>query len=441
MNSIPVIRADFPPRSFLLSPEPLLMGTFQAESLASFLARVAEKNDLTLGQLLWGKVMGTHEAANPDIAVLRGIGSVSLAEGSVSTSEAGLKFAEALSRLTGHPSVRLMNWAASTDSLSRARLMRKHQAWCPQCLSEDRIPYFRAAWDLKLVTDCHRHRLQLSQACTHCKAVQRRYRCEGNRTNCQKCERPLSSISATKSRIQDINISRDIGALVAEVTGGTITLSGELMKTALFRWAEQKGATSVKKKARLLGMPQSLVCYWRYTDRQPSLQRLLELCLRNGLPILDVCRGDVEIVESASLKCEIERAWTFRSLSAEEKQVLKDRLGRIAARDYPPCVEHAAKELGIARGTLESLAPEVCKEMGKRSIDQKSLINTVRFLRFRNKVDLCVKAKVKEGKVPTRRHIAMCLSNPGILRSPIWRQYADTAIRQAKVQLFGARSR
>ena len=394
-------------------------------------------NGLTFGELLWGKIMRCYESSHPDMATLRDIGSASLALGSVGTSGTGLKFAEALARLTGRDSVRLMNWGATTDGASHSRLMRKHQAWCPLCLAEDPIPYFRELWDLELATSCSRHRRRLVHACGHCGAAQRRYRCDGSMALCQRCDHPLTVATTVPASPHETMVADQLGIVIAEVTAGRLKTTGDLMKTALFGWAEQQGATSVKAKARLIGMPQSLVCYWRYTDRQPSLQRLWELSLRNGLPLLDVCRGSRVITAHSLPNHGIPRAWQFRLLTPEQKEGLRSGLATIASREHPPCVQHAAIELGVSAGTLKALAPRVCEDMSKRSRSQRKLIVAVRFQRFQNKVKRYVDDIIGEGKVPTFQDISSCFKSPGVLRAPQCREYVRAEIERAKLQLFG----
>lgn len=58
----------------------------------------------------------------------------------------------------------------SRDSVeSRVRLNRTRVRWCPACLVE--APYMRAAWSLKLVVACPRHRRMLRESCDSCGKV------------------------------------------------------------------------------------------------------------------------------------------------------------------------------------------------------------------------------------------------------------------------------
>ncbi|MCB1734032.1 MAG: TniQ family protein [Gammaproteobacteria bacterium] len=49
------------------------------------------------------------------------------------------------------------------------RIRRRHGLqYCPECLGENGLPYFRKSWRLAFVTCCTKHRLRLSDSCPHC---------------------------------------------------------------------------------------------------------------------------------------------------------------------------------------------------------------------------------------------------------------------------------
>jgi hypothetical protein len=43
--------------------------------------------------------------------------------------------------------------------------------FCPACLAEDAVPYFRRSWCLAFVTFCARHPLRLLDHCAACRAL------------------------------------------------------------------------------------------------------------------------------------------------------------------------------------------------------------------------------------------------------------------------------
>jgi hypothetical protein len=91
---------------------------------------------------------------------------------------------------------------------------RKGLQFCPACLAEDAQPYFRRSWRLAFVTVCPKHRLLLSDSCSHCQnPVQIRYIDRGSSRrdvgqnsiiHCYACGADLRQnhqFSATKSSI------------------------------------------------------------------------------------------------------------------------------------------------------------------------------------------------------------------------------------------------
>src|SRR5688572_29386262 len=104
-----------------------------------------------------------------------------------------------------------------------------------------------------------------------------------------------------------------------------------------------------------------------YTDREPSLQRLLELCFRNGLPVLDICRGNGSIIASTPglRKSDAHRAWRFQAITEMQKTELREKLTTLSVCEFAPCLKDAASALGVAVGTLKTLAPEACENLSK----------------------------------------------------------------------------
>ncbi len=60
----------------------------------------------------------------------------------------------------------MLPWVVSRGSRGRVCLMG--MPYCPQCLVEDSVPYFRQAWRMAFTIACIRHRCQLRSSCWHC---------------------------------------------------------------------------------------------------------------------------------------------------------------------------------------------------------------------------------------------------------------------------------
>lgn len=73
--------------------------------------------------------------------------------------------------------------------------------YCPECLKEDDIPYFRLSWRLALYTFCPRHRILMADRCHNCEASVAFHRLELGKADlaevktldcCWQCGEPLS---------------------------------------------------------------------------------------------------------------------------------------------------------------------------------------------------------------------------------------------------------
>lgn len=62
----------------------------------------------------------------------------------------------------------LFNTLKSTTIWDYLSIPLETPRYCPKCLKEDKIPYFRSHWFLKFITSCENHRIFLKDVCPHC---------------------------------------------------------------------------------------------------------------------------------------------------------------------------------------------------------------------------------------------------------------------------------
>lgn len=65
-----------------------------------------------------------------------------------------------------------------------------HQKYCPICLREDKVPYFRKKWRVVFYNICHKHSCYLYEHCPSCKSILDISKMYNNKlpyTYCQKC--------------------------------------------------------------------------------------------------------------------------------------------------------------------------------------------------------------------------------------------------------------
>lgn len=121
--------------------------------------------------------------------------------------------------------------------------------YCPQCLSEDEIPYFRKEWAFAFVVACKKHRAMLYQACPQCGtrnyysgswSAPTEIQLKNSVINCLACG---GDLTMQKVRVLDGNFEALLSfqsALIKGAKQGQIDFEGfEGPSKELFRWLGQ----------------------------------------------------------------------------------------------------------------------------------------------------------------------------------------------------------
>lgn len=110
---------------------------------------------------------------------------------------------------------RKMRWVMPLGIYHRTR-RRFGLQWCPSCLSEDKVPYFRRSWRMAFSTSCRLHQCLLVDACHLCGAPAVPHK--GEHMKCHSCgtaynEAPSASISAASAKFGLALVTRSQGAI------------------------------------------------------------------------------------------------------------------------------------------------------------------------------------------------------------------------------------
>lgn len=101
--------------------------------------------------------------------------------------------------------------------------------YCPQCLAQDDIPYFRLAWRLAFYTFCPKHQIMMVDRCPHCGASIAFHRIELGRPKkshvdtldcCWQCEKKLSSTFVEGANIASIFVKNRWTSLLKTIDRG-----------------------------------------------------------------------------------------------------------------------------------------------------------------------------------------------------------------------------
>ena len=182
---------------FLIVPQP-----FEDELLSSWLTRVAieHKRKLSIFLSLYVKKEGNSIARN-DLDFLY---DEKLFEALVNKSNLTKKdiFKMSLRSEEGYLYSCDSNNLYPPNQIRKLVDKRNHYGlmYCPQCLAEDKIPYFRKKWRYQFYNVCTRHQIFLTDRCWVCyeRINFSKIKHNKNLAVCSKCEKDLSTTLFTK---------------------------------------------------------------------------------------------------------------------------------------------------------------------------------------------------------------------------------------------------
>lgn len=188
-----------PQRSALYNLEPVGLGTPYAESLTSYVGRLAQAHCVHPRALILREIV-------PLLALpsLLRHGHISLtgylmnnAHGINGIAAVARNWVRALEALTRRGDLHLLTLLSWAHVLTPRKLLRPTHAWCPQCYDEWRatgqVIYDPLLWAVQAVTACPRHRQRLRVQCPYqdCRQPSRRLVSRSRPGYCSRCARWL----------------------------------------------------------------------------------------------------------------------------------------------------------------------------------------------------------------------------------------------------------
>lgn len=190
-----------PSRSRLYNLKPIGNGTPYAESLTSYIVRLAEEHHLTVKALVVQEIFPLltrsknvsylHENWAKGIITLNGASSYTK------------DWVDALEQLTHNANLSTLTMLIWQNVIGQRNLLRATQAWCPLCYEEWRRNkndiYHPLVWALKVVNVCSRHCVPLQTRCPHedCKKTLPLLSRQMRLGYCSHCMRWLRSLAQT----------------------------------------------------------------------------------------------------------------------------------------------------------------------------------------------------------------------------------------------------
>ena len=431
-----------PTRSELYSLRPAGLETSFIESLASYIARLAEQHCLTTRTLIVRKFLPSLE--KPYLSGQKSHDSITafwkdtatLNGANVLTAE----WVRIAGKLTLYPDLHLLTMLPWAKVLSPKGLIRRSQAWCPFCYEEwergKATVYTPLIWSLEAVSICPRHHTLLHEQCPYedCKRRIPLLAARSRAGYCSHCGRwlgcPYSEQSASAAihhRSVDAEWQQWIAAKVAELIASTVqlplALQSDRFAEAVGTYLEEVTDNNVSAAARQLQVSRRTIRDWKNAIQKPQLSSLLRFCSICGISPLHLFTENCSVAEPYSIN-QIADAISGQKAKKHYRVFSIERLKRMLDVEIqsdvypPPPMSRVAKKLGYDHSFLYRHLPGLCRAISdkfeKYRAEQREEKKRLLLLEVRQ-VTLEIHA---QGVYPSQVRVRNLLARPGSIRVP-----------------------
>jgi transcriptional regulator with XRE-family HTH domain len=379
-----------PTRSELYYLRPAGLGTSSIESLASYIARLAEQHCLTARTLIVRKFLPSLEKQylsgqnSHDNITAFWKDTATLNSANVLTAE----WVRITGNLTLYPDLHLLTMLPWAKVLSPKGLIRHSQAWCPFCFEEwkrgNADIYIPLIWCLEAVSICPRHHTPLHEQCPYedCKRRIPLLAARSRAGYCSHCGRWLgcpyaeqSAHAAIHHRLGDAEWQQWIAANVAELIASAVqlplSLQGNRFAEAVGAYLEEATDNNVSAAARQLQVSRRTIRDWKKAIQKPQLSSLLKFCSICGISPLQIFTENCSVAESYSIN-QIAAVISGQTAKKHYRVFSIEKLKRMLEEELdsdvypPPPMSRVAKKLGYDHSFLYKHLPELCRAVSSK---------------------------------------------------------------------------
>ena len=374
-------RPHVPRRSLLHPLAPIGIGTPFVESLTSYVTRLAEVHAVTVSDLVGYVLAG---CAAEDSSILPegvrhyrlGSGFRSEVHGVNGLAEEARRWIAAVETATDRTDLRFLTLRPLRQVLCKnAPLLRRAQAWCPQCLQEGRengqAAYLPLLWNLQMVRCCPRHSRPLVDTCPHCGHGFGPLMARSCPGCCSRCRQWLGG----RSRLcEDVNSPDGDSAWTPTAIGDLLASVPQLQEQHLRVILRENLAKLVRKVtggnqhafATLAEISEPTVSGCLSGRTVPRENLLVHMCSRLRIPISGLLRrhatwnvpGDII---AAGIAASRRFAWR------DDPEKLRLALRESLTRNPPPSLTEVALSLNYRTcAPLQRLDPKCCEQITSR---------------------------------------------------------------------------
>jgi transcriptional regulator with XRE-family HTH domain len=440
---------SLPKRSTLYAPEPMGTGTAFAESLTSYLARLAKAHcvypGVLLSQMIVPHVPGAETQSHADGShpLFRRDGN-----GSHLINVSGPRACSALhalETLTLRTDLRALTLVALAEILPSRRLTRQALAWCPLCYEGwqacEQTLYDPLLWMFQEISVCTQHHVRLRTHCPHCARSLPHLAWRSRPGYCAFCAGPLfgKGVGVLEAVVPDTSefvwqqwVTNALGTVVAQLPEARDEPKRERIQRVVSHAVEQLADGSIAAFARLLGLPRNTVENWYQDKRIPEMDMLLRLCYRLDLSLCDVLFQETETLHPRLRDPVPPALFPSRKRTPIDKERISHLLEQAVSReeDPPLSLKEVGSRLGYQPTTLYKINRTACHALASRHTAYRRELREKRLQGYASEMrQIALRLQAEQVEL-TQKHIARYLTQPAILRDPKVRELLQEVCRE-----------
>jgi TniQ len=428
-----------PARSRLYHLEPAQMGTPFAESLTSYIVRLAARHGVSTRTLVtheifphFGKAyLSSGWKSNNVTAFWKDSSTLNGVSASVNS------WVGVLEELTLRDDLRFTTMLPWACVVSPKDLIRSFRAWCPFCYQEwkqdNRVVYDALLWSLQVVKVCPIHGVPMHLQCPHAECRRRSYMLAPRAVpgHCSHCGRWLGLPSdeclqsgAACLDMEEVRwqrwVSAEVGKLLAASPNLGVAPGRKNFSEAVELYLHEIAGGNVSAIARMFRVDRKTIRGWKNGIQVPQLASLLQICYLCDISPLSLFTDDMKIREFAKATVPATLSKNKKYYRSFDRERMRRTLeAELVAGSYPPhSMCNIARKLGYDHSFLCKYFPDLCRAISARfeayranqcEEKKQGIINEVR--RAALKVH-------SEGLYPSQVRVRNLLTRPGTIRIP-----------------------
>ncbi|MEH2158870.1 TniQ family protein [Nostoc sp.] len=363
-----------PNRSRLFHLKPIGMGTPYVESLTSYITRLAEAHSVPVGILILSEIAplvkkgfvfddSTRRELDTLYPSCRFSSNTLNGSGTWATN-----LVPVLESLSGRSDLSYLTLINIAELLSQRKLLKRFKAWCPICFQESYIagqPISEPLiWAFNEVTFCSHHYQQLQTQCPFCKKQIPFLGWKSRLGYCSKCQSWLglskkNELLDPKFALEEmewqLGVIKNIGDLIANIPNLLSQFDRDSIRKIFLTYVKIYTDGNINNFAKLIGQKKITVQQWCNGRNIPMLSKLLEVCQKLEVSLVDFLSVKIISSEYDNVKDHQESNYKEKKLVAvknDDLLTIENKITAILLSQLPSSLQQLRISLGLKSNSI-----------------------------------------------------------------------------------------